>query len=772
MASDFIGYSVLVTLKSPPNCQVQGVVADVSGQRLTLQDVTLLWSGQRLPTYHIDAPGIADLEVSQNQPQSQSQAPASYGTTTIRDVKDGGYTQAYQNPQQEFQFPARQPAEINPPVPQPAPQPFVDPAILSFKKPSSVPAVEPDTTPTASEFKTLSPVMLPDTTKAAAHQVTPSFPEPVSSSVQTQTGGRGTSTAATLTEPFSNIDIGGRDGLAGKDDTIEDQVIEGTVPEGRKGAAPLDAPLKYTGKRSRRGGRGKAQKDAGSQTGSGVPAEDQDLTPTLPKKTNPKGKGWRQTAFVEPAQSTRDSPRSNGKGRRNRGNKGYAEDPNGWATEDATDIQEMGDFDFATNLSKFDKRRVFDEIRNDDTTADEERLVSFNRTVPRPGTNGGKNLHYTENVLDNTPPLNAWNSEAGETDEDDTTDGRFSSGKNSGRARSRTSAQKQSSRKGSAILNQTHVSAQINAISRGQLGSSRKASPRPNRQGVSSSPMNGPTGSVSASLRVATTNRNCPCVSPLQMLEIEQLAAAELGLTEDMITENAGRGIAESAITLASGLSSSPMVLVLAGNHRTGSRAISAARHFRNRGHRVTLCILGIERDNELLENVRRQVDIFMKVGGRVLRWGELSTRLAASDLVPELVVDALFGMHIAFEDLRTDDQATAFEMITWTNRSNIDVLSVDIPSGISASSGESTFVDGVRLSVTSKYVTCLGAPKLGTMNALLSGEGLSWQLTVADIGISQVVWRKYGTRRRHGVDFGNRWVAPLVFQASTPSVA
>lgn len=80
--------------------------------------------------------------------------------------------------------------------------------------------------------------------------------------------------------------------------------------------------------------------------------------------------------------------------------------------------------------------------------------------------------------------------------------------------------------------------------------------------------------------------------------------------------------------------------------------------------------------------------------------------------------------------------------------------------------------IDGVQLSVNSKLVTCLGAPKLGLMNSLLSGEGHPWQLTVADIGISQVVWRKYGTRRRHGVDFGNRWVVPLLFQASTPSVA
>lgn len=38
MASEFIGYNVLVTLKTPPNAQVQGTVANVAGQRLTLQN--------------------------------------------------------------------------------------------------------------------------------------------------------------------------------------------------------------------------------------------------------------------------------------------------------------------------------------------------------------------------------------------------------------------------------------------------------------------------------------------------------------------------------------------------------------------------------------------------------------------------------------------------------------------------------------------------------------------------------------------------------------
>lgn len=172
------------------------------------------------------------------------------------------------------------------------------------------------------------------------------------------------------------------------------------------------------------------------------------------------------------------------------------------------------------------------------------------------------------------------------------------------------------------------------------------------------------------------------------MLEVEQLAVTELGLTEDMIVENAGRGIAEAAVGRLGSDAAAPAVLVLTGNHRTGGRAIAAARHLKNRGHRVTLCLLGLEHETELLENCRKQLEIFKKIGGRVLRWEELSARLLTPDFSVDLVIDALFGMHIAFEDLRSDDQATACEMIAWVNRSNLVVISVDIPSGISAATG------------------------------------------------------------------------------------
>lgn len=389
-------------------------------------------------------------------------------------------------------------------------------------------------------------------------------------------------------------------------------------------------------------------------------------------------------------------------------------------------------------------------------------------------------MHWSENVLDGAPAQ--WNSEAGETE---TSEDKFSSGNYSGRDRSKPPSKTVISKKSSTVVAQSAVP--VSLVGRVNPTSSRNASPLPNKQSGRISPLNGVVGSSTGSLRLTTTNRSCPTISPLQMLEIEQLAVSELGLTEDMLTENAGRGIAEAAVGRLGNDAAAPAVLILTGNHRTGGRVIAAARHLKNRGHRVTLCFLGLEHGTELLENCRKQLEIFKKVGGRVLRWEELSARLSTPDFGIDLVIDAIFGVHIAFEDLRSDDQATACEMIAWVNRSNLVIISVDIPTGISASTGKITFtiihkksslfettgdvgiIQGSRLSINSDFVICLAAPKTGVMQALQSGQGSSWEVSVADIGISQVVWRKYGTRRRHGVDFGNRWVVPLRYQ---PAVA
>jgi len=558
-----------------------------------------------------------------------------------------------------------------------------------------------------------------------------------------KTSRRDSSATATLTEPF--------DALAVKDN--KEEQIQTEMAEKRK-----------------------------SQTGPGIiDLKDVYQVPPKSNKKQPgKGRGWRNTPLIE------EKPRP---GRKQRGRQA-AEDQNGWATEEATDIADMGEFDFEGNHAKFDKRKVFDDIRRDDTTADEDRLVSFNRTKPRPGTNGGRNLHFTENVLDvpETRDMNRWKSEAGETEDEIILDEHYSSGKNSRRAGSRRPLQ---SRKSS--VHPTHLDR-------------KEPSPRPLTRMPTASPLNGSVSGIRGSFRVAANNKPCHAVSPLQMLELEQLCTSELGLTEDMLTENAGRSIAEAILKSSSLVAASTLntaqaqpsevknVLFLLGNHKSAARALAAARQLRNRRLRVTVCLVGLERgEDQLLEIVRKQLKTYKLSLGHVERWDDYQAKLAngmtsvsasgaaqASVQPPDFIVDSLLGVHHAFDELRTDDQATVFGMIKWANlsaskvtaRSNpatsVPIVSIDVPSGLSATSGITAEADGQPLVMSSTSIVCLGAPKTGLL-AFMAGDHhhgaidtSTWAASVADIGISLVAWQRNGSRRKQGVEFGKEWVLPL----------
>jgi enhancer of mRNA-decapping protein 3 len=711
--------------------------------------VHLLGTGQYSPTYHVEGSDIADLEVS---PQQRNAPPS--GGAAAKSIPS-----AVVGKQGRQELRSVEP-HVNQGQRNASQQPFVDPAILSFTKPTNETKIKPPVRQTPVLPQISSPVMIADSVK---HSSPVSAFEPVqleatSQSKRSSTAAnilfskpqktrerRRSSATATLTEPFDHMALTGDTALSdlpgspANGPAREDGVLRSTVGKGNA-----------RGKNKKNGNR--KTKDLASQTGQGViDLRDQQSPAVSNRKSNTRGKGWRQSPLTEeasPAKPESQQSRVKQKGRRSR-----MEDVNGWATEDATDIQDLGDFDFESNLSKFDKRRIFDDIRKVDTTADDERLVSFNRKA-RPGTNGGKNLHYTENVLEPSEHANMWKSEAGES-ADEVHEELYSSGRGSRRATSRKPVP---SRKGSSMV----------AGSSLVRGMSRMESPRPgSRISTAASPINGSVSSMQASLRLASTNKPCACVSPLQMLEVEQLCISELGVTEDMLAENAGRGIAEVALALLPNLKTASNTLFLTGNHKSGARALAGARHLRNRGARTIVCLLGGERKEMLLESLRRQLEAYEKSGGWVVKWDEFQSRIAStSNSPPEVIIDALLGTHVAFEELRTSDQAIAFEMMRWADRSTIPVVSVDVPSGVDGSNGELARVDGQGLVLQSQQVVCLGAPKTGLLQALVTGEGGSgkWQLTVADIGIPKAAWKKLGSRRRHGVDFGKEWVAALKF--------
>lgn len=507
-----------------------------------------------------------------------------------------------------------------------------------------------------------------------------------------------------------------------------------------------------------------------------------------------RGKGWRQTPILQSTASFQPftALKRNGKGR-----KGVID---GWASEDVT--EEMGEFDFENNLAKFDKRTIFDQMRKEDQIDESSRLVSHNRR-PKPGTAGGKNLHYTENVLDlpSSVGKNAdfWNSEADDglngADRLTSRDGRSSQSNRRADSKGGMSRRSQS-RKASAVavaggLPLSRVNSGVRSTHLAQRSISRPESRSTNSRTQQGKP---------PGLYLVPSNHRVEVVSALQMLNLENIAANEIGLTEALMAENAGRGIAEVAFTAladpaikvrfglaganpsASAILSSPAIVILAGNNKSGVRALAAGRHLRNKNVNILVCLVGIERERDLLEDLRQQIQLYRSFGGKVFSKNELFEHLrknsaSGSPISISLIMDALLGLTISFEELRTGDQVTVYELMEWANRNEAFVMAVDVPTGIDPTSGKIAVIDGSRLFVKPRYVVATGAPKRGLLEAVTppsddDPESLSnavqedqWRLFIADIGLGSAVWRKAGTKIRRGIDFDERWVLEMRYR-------
>jgi enhancer of mRNA-decapping protein 3 len=501
-----------------------------------------------------------------------------------------------------------------------------------------------------------------------------------------------------------------------------------------------------------------------------------------------RGKGWRETPFLKPSPHASVSPSKNGKMTR-RQRQEQKDGQNGWATEEATDIQDLGDFDFEASNTLFDKKTVFDELRQGDTTADEDRLVGHNR-LPRPGTYGGKNYHPTENVLSPKLP-------AEEASSDADTEMNF----HTGRSTSRNSVSKRRpSRQNSTIVDSRHPLAASMSSDRGMSRStvslvSRNGkplpSPRPDRlqsphSGFSSRPPASPRLSQGAHFAIKSSGAPCPVLLPAALETLEAETTARFGLTQDAITENAAHVTAILAKTMMdpaehtgrresrthatrnnSTTRTTPVVVVLAGNHVAGARAVAAARHLAPRHAQIILAEAQYESAATQEEQMVKQTLMLKRMarsGMDVKRgtWRKAFNYIKNLPAPPAIIIDALLA-GASYDSLVSPNkthseaaQSETREMIDWANRSRAPVLSIACPSGVSGEDGSSTILEGEPLAVRPDRILTLGAPMTGLLEAMKSGE--SWEVDCADIGVNIAL------KRDDAVAFGAEWVDGLRF--------
>lgn len=230
--------------------------------------------------------------------------------------------------------------------------------------------------------------------------------------------------------------------------------------------------------------------------------------------------------------------------------------------------------------------------------------------------------------------------------------------------------------------------------------------------------------------------RRVAAVTAREMREIDRIAVEETGPTLLQMMEHAGRSMAELVGETLGGHLASARVLVLAGAGGNGGGGICAARHLATRVDRTAVCLAKPDR---LSEAAHRQLEVYRHTGGAVVA---ASAPFGPDDY--DIVVDALIGY-----GLQGRPRAGAADLIERASGSAARVLSLDLPSGLDADTGEAPGAH-VRADAT----LTLHLPKPGLSSA---AAGL---LFLADLGIPPAVTRRLGIEPPR---YGSAFLVPLV---------
>jgi len=210
-----------------------------------------------------------------------------------------------------------------------------------------------------------------------------------------------------------------------------------------------------------------------------------------------------------------------------------------------------------------------------------------------------------------------------------------------------------------------------------------------------------------------------PSLTTDQMVEVDRLMVEKAGISLLQMMENSGRSLASVAIDRFS----PRRVTVLAGRGGNGGGGLVAARHLANRG--VAVEVLTSSESADFIGVPLHQLHAL----------GSTSAIIAgAPSLVPDLVVDALIGYSLA-----GPPRGRALTLIEWANAAPCPVLSLDVPSGIDATSGA---VPGEAISATATLTLAL--PKSGLSESRLAGE-----VHLADISVPPAIYSSLGVEVR-----------------------
>ena len=216
-------------------------------------------------------------------------------------------------------------------------------------------------------------------------------------------------------------------------------------------------------------------------------------------------------------------------------------------------------------------------------------------------------------------------------------------------------------------------------------------------------------------------------VTAEEMAEMDRTAIEVLGIPGVVLMENAGRGASEVMWTYFPDLEEK-RVAVLAGGGNNGGDGFVIARHLWQK--RVAVTVYLLKKRESYRGDAKVNLEIIEKLGLQVEEYTEnksltgLKRKLARTDIL----VDAILGT-----GLNAPVRGFYREIIELVNRLERPVLAVDLPSGLSATSGVPLGAC-IKASVTATF----GLPKVGQL--VTPGCVYVGHLEVVDIDLPRSV--------------------------------
>ncbi|MBT9164535.1 MAG: Bifunctional NAD(P)H-hydrate repair enzyme Nnr [candidate division WS2 bacterium] len=206
-----------------------------------------------------------------------------------------------------------------------------------------------------------------------------------------------------------------------------------------------------------------------------------------------------------------------------------------------------------------------------------------------------------------------------------------------------------------------------------------------------------------------------------EVRQYERILIEEQGITVDVLMENAGKEIALFISKIEP--VKHKKITVWCGPGNNGGDGLVASRYLFNRGYGdIKVYLLdSMERATPL---TRKNLDLCCKEGLEVKIFTEsLSKEAIEQTRGSDIIIDSLLGL-----GLKDEVRANYQEIIEIINESSARVVSVDIPSGVSADTG-----DILGIAIQADYTVTMGTLKPGLL--FYPGRGLAGKIVIANLG-------------------------------------